>query len=1072
VDEPTAFALSTWFDDVAPVLDLPAPTPIVVEAQTASGAIVTFSVSATDNSSAPVNVACSPASGALFPFNGSSPTTTTVSCVATDASGNPATGSFDVVVRDTTAPQVITPQITIAATEAAGARGNVPVEQAPHAPILQQVPLLAAAVDAGDANPTRVSVQWVDCSNHSLVRGPIADTTLYPVGPNCFQYVFRDASANVGTGIGTIEVSPPIGGHVNVANVAVTATDLNNVPLPVTATFLALDQPGLLTAVPPPFIPPPPAGFIFADAPLDIRSTALAPQAVVVCRRPPLGQFADRLLLWESFQWVDRTNTIDSATGEICGHPGPLGTFALARPDLPPLSLTITPQSASRDYLEGHVIDVQVSDQSNPHSRVTFTAGLPLIVELRHPLAPNSPLSATPHHDGTGTLTGFVVSLGTDAGGQLVSTAAQVARLIFDEAIFWPGGGGGINASIWPGTTGAGIVAPSAPRALTRLSVYYQALSGVPRYSTYSSLPGRVLLNIAGGGALNTTDPIVAHLDSDDDGVVDPGELVTAADVTWADLTPPVVTVPYIEVPATSPAGATVDYVATAVDAVSGPAAVSCTIPSGATFPVGGTFVTCTATDAAGNEGAAIMTVWVTPFVPPATPVISSLSPSSAVAGEANTVVTVTGSGFASGATAFWNGLPRPTIVNSATHVTMTVLASDLATTAELTTVLVTVSNLDTPVSNALPFVITSPQVVTVDAEIAPPGGTVTAANAPTLPGRHGASATLTNNDPASSPATVAVASYATNPVGDATFAAGGFFDIQVTGADATDSLTAQFYYPTTVTGRSELLLELRYWDGLAWTPVVGAGGVPPVKDTTNNLDGTTSGGRFTVTLDDSSVPRLTDLSGTVFALVEEEDLVAPVTTLEQSPAANAAGWNNTDVTLTLEATDDRTGVSRTEFSVNNGSWRTYGGPVVFDNEGSYVVRYRSVDEAGNVERAKATRVRIDKTEPLAIAVALPTVLLPANRRMVDITVLPLTLDLLSGVDELKLVSVTSDDPGMTADDVAGWTTGTKDTRGRLRAERTASGDRRIYSLTYRVTDRAGNEALATALVIVPGARD
>jgi hypothetical protein len=217
-------------------------------------------------------------------------------------------------------------------------------------------------------------------------------------------------------------------------------------------------------------------------------------------------------------------------------------------------------------------------------------------------------------------LTGFVVSLGTDAGGQLISTAFEVSRLIFDEAIHWPGGGG-IGASIWPGTTGAGIVAPAAPRALTRLSVYYQSLSGVPRYSTYSSLPGRVLLNIASGGTLNTTEPIVAHLDSDDDGVVDPGELVTPADVTWVDLTPPVVTVPYIEVPATSPAGATVNYVATAVDAVSGPAAVSCTIPSGATFPVGFTFVTCTATDAAGNEGAAIMTVWVTPFVPPATSV-------------------------------------------------------------------------------------------------------------------------------------------------------------------------------------------------------------------------------------------------------------------------------------------------------------------------------------------------------------------------------------------------------------------------------------------------------------------
>ena len=87
-DEPTGFALSTWFDDVPPVLNLPVPVPIVVEAQTPAGAVVTFPVSATDNSSAPVSVTCSPASGSLFPFNGSSPTTTTVNCTAIDAAGN------------------------------------------------------------------------------------------------------------------------------------------------------------------------------------------------------------------------------------------------------------------------------------------------------------------------------------------------------------------------------------------------------------------------------------------------------------------------------------------------------------------------------------------------------------------------------------------------------------------------------------------------------------------------------------------------------------------------------------------------------------------------------------------------------------------------------------------------------------------------------------------------------------------------------------------------------------------------------------------------------------------------
>jgi hypothetical protein len=317
----------------------------------------------------------------------------------------------------------------------------------------------------------------------------------------------------------------------------------------------------------------------------------------------------------------------------------------------------------------------------------------------------------------------------------------------------------------------------------------------------------------------------------------------------------------------------------------------------------------------------------------------------------------------------------------------------------------------------------------------------------------------------------VLVASYATNPVGGTFFAAGGFFDIQVTGADASDSLVANFYYPSSVAGRAEALLQLRYWTGTAWVPVTGSGGSPPLKNTTDNLDATISGGRFTVTFDGSSTPLITDLAGTVFALVEEEDTVAPTTTAGQNPEANAYGWNNSDVTLTLTATDDRSGVARTEFTVNGGAWRTYATPLVFANEGIYVVQFRSIDVAGNVEAPRTTRVQIDETDPLSIAVAIPPILLPVNGKMVDVTVVTVSLDLLSGSNGTTLVSVTSDDPTVTPDDIAGWKIGTYDTRGQLRAERAANGRTRTYTLTYQTVDRAGNSSLATATVVVPGTR-
>lgn len=71
------------------------------------------------------------------------------------------------------------------------------------------------------------------------------------------------------------------------------------------------------------------------------------------------------------------------------------------------------------------------------------------------------------------------------------------------------------------------------------------------------------------------------------------------------DEQPPTLTVPEnMTVNATSPAGATVTYAVSASDNVDPSPVVSCTPPSGETFPIGTTTVTCAATDAAGNTAA------------------------------------------------------------------------------------------------------------------------------------------------------------------------------------------------------------------------------------------------------------------------------------------------------------------------------------------------------------------------------------------------------------------------------------------------------------------------------------
>src|SRR5215211_2945101 len=52
-------------------------------------------------------------------------------------------------------------------------------------------------------------------------------------------------------------------------------------------------------------------------------------------------------------------------------------------------------------------------------------------------------------------------------------------------------------------------------------------------------------------------------------------------------------------------------------------------------------------------------------------------------------------------------------------------------------------------------------------------------------------------------------------------------------------------------------------------------------------------------------------------------DTIAPITTRSLSPQPNAAGWNKEDVTITLNATDDDSGVKEISYSINGGQLTT-----------------------------------------------------------------------------------------------------------------------------------------------------
>jgi uncharacterized delta-60 repeat protein len=90
------FALARYQGDIVdvtpPVVGVPAV--IAADAMGPNGAVVDYQVSATDDQDPSPQVICSPVSGSTFPIG-----TTTVTCTATDASGNSATATFEIVVK-------------------------------------------------------------------------------------------------------------------------------------------------------------------------------------------------------------------------------------------------------------------------------------------------------------------------------------------------------------------------------------------------------------------------------------------------------------------------------------------------------------------------------------------------------------------------------------------------------------------------------------------------------------------------------------------------------------------------------------------------------------------------------------------------------------------------------------------------------------------------------------------------------------------------------------------------------------------------------------------------------------
>src|SRR5215217_6195624 len=552
------------------------PSEIIIEAKDPDGAKVNFRVSATDNVDGSVHVDCKPASGDPFHLGPPIP----VECQATDSSNNIGYGRFTVTVQDTTPPTLIPPSsITV---EASGP--STPVEYPS-----------ATAIDIVDPSPT------VTCPP------PPSPITIAGVGSEVVECEARDKYGNIAKG-----------------NFTATVQDTTP-PEPILPINL------------PPVEATGPDGAIITFPPI--------PATDIVDGKATLGK--NRVLIQEDQDGRDIT---------ISCTPGSGSTF--------PVSNNTTVRCDATDNSNNTAngnFTVTVQDTTPP----VITVPPPITVEATGPdgAKVNFTVSATDIVDGKATLeedsttitqdnVGRDITISCDPGSGntfgLGTAPSAPASASTSDTIFMqsasPSTSVSCEATDSSGNSANGnftvTVQDTTPPVFTPpplpITVEATGPDGAKVNFTVSatdivdgSVPVKCTPQSGDTFRLNTT--TVNCQATDSSGNSTNGSFT----VTVQDTTAPEIIVWYndgeterkvedgdtITVEATGPNGASeksifdsLEYYAT--DIVDGSVEVSCSSPSGFTFPVGDTDVSCLAFDAAQNTGTKSFTVTVTTCSP------------------------------------------------------------------------------------------------------------------------------------------------------------------------------------------------------------------------------------------------------------------------------------------------------------------------------------------------------------------------------------------------------------------------------------------------------------------------
>jgi hypothetical protein len=222
------------------------------------------------------------------------------------------------------------------------------------------------------------------------------------------------------------------------------------------------------------------------------------------------------------------------------------------------------------------------------------------------------------------------------------------------------------------------------------------------------------------------------------------------------------------------------------------------------------------------------------------------------------------------------------------------------------------------------------------------------------------------------------------------------------------------------------------------------------------------SGSTFAVGFSSASLSA-TDAAGNTASksiFINVRDTTAPALTLPANQTIEATSAAGAVATFAASATD---AVGVTSFTSSAASGSTF--PI-----GTTTVTVIASDAAGNTSSGSFTVTVRDTTAPVISSLtASSTSLWPPNHKMVPITLSASASDAV-GVSSLKIVSATSNEPdnGLGDGDTAGDIEITGALTLNLRAERSGTGDGRVYTIKVEAKDAAGNATTKTVTVSVP----